>query len=372
MKFKAITLAFLAAATPAAIPAAAEDALLSETLEFTAEIFYLDTAVPGLIIGAVRNGETAVFGIGETRKGSGVAPDGDTAVGVGSITKSFTGLTLANLAAEGTVALTDPAAPLIDLVETLPERDGHRIRLVDLATHASGLPRELEQVPDVEKYSDASFRANLKDAGLLFAPGTGLLYSNIGFDLLAMALSGAADQPYEALLKEKVLDPIGLNATGYARPASGTVMTGYDWNGKEMDPGAPIPNRSGASQLYTTANDMLRYLEWNLDRFGSEGMEARAISHAVWAMRDGMDPVYGLDESGHMSAMGLGWVIMMPEGDRPLIIQKAGGSHGVFSYLAFAPSRGVGIFMSISQFNFSASMEMANVVNDLIAVLAPR
>ncbi|POF30485.1 D-alanyl-D-alanine-carboxypeptidase/endopeptidase AmpH [Roseibium marinum] len=368
MKFKALILAFATAATPAF----AEDALLSETLEFTAEIFYLDTAVPGVVIAAVRNGETAVFGVGETSKDSGVAPDGDTAIGVGSITKSFTGLTLANLAAEGTVALTDPAGPLVDLVERLPERDGHQIRLVDLATHSSGLPRELEQVPDVEKYSDASFKANLKDGGLLFAPGTGLLYSNIGFDVLAMALSGAADKPYEALLKEKVLDPIGLTATGYAKPTSGTVLTGYDWNGNEMDPGEPIPNRSGASQLYTTANDMLRYLEWNLDRFGGEGMEARAISHAAWVMRDGMDPVYGLDESGHMNAMGLGWVIMMPEGDRPLIIQKAGGSHGVFSYLAFAPSRGVGIFMSINQFNFSASMEMANVVNDLIAVLAPR
>ncbi len=368
MKFKAITLACLAAATPAA----AQDALLDEALEFTAEIFYLDTGVPGLVIAGVRDGKTSFFGIGETSKGSGTPPDADTAIGVGSITKSFTGLTLASLAAEGTVALTDPAGPLVDLGVPLPERDGHEIRLVDLATHSGGFRRELEQVPDVEKYSDASFEANLKDAGLLFTPGTGMLYSNVGFDLLAMALSGAAGKPYDALLKEKVLDPIGLTATGYARPASGTAMIGHDWNGNEIDPGAPIPNRSGASQLYTTANDMLRYLQWNLDRFGSEGMETRAISHAPWVMRDGMDPVYGLDESGHMDAMGLGWVVMMPEGDRPLILQKAGGSNGVLSYLAFAPNRGVGVFMSISQFNFSAGMEMANVVNDLIATLAPR
>ncbi|MEO9528241.1 D-alanyl-D-alanine-carboxypeptidase/endopeptidase AmpH [Roseibium sp.] len=368
MKFKAITLAFLVAAAPAA----AEDALLQEAIEFTGQIFYLDTGVPGLVIAAVRDGETAFYGLGETKKGNGKTPDADTAINVGSITKSFTGLTLATLAAEGTVALTDPAGPLIDLVDTLPERDGHKIRLVDLATHAGGLKRELQEFPDVERYSDASFQANLKDAGLLFTPGTGMLYSNVGFDLLAMALSGAADKPYDALLKEKVLDPIGLTATGYERPTGDTVMTGYDWEGNEMVPGAQFANRSGASQLYTTANDMLRYLEWNLDRFGSEGAEARGISHAAWAMRDGMNPVYGLDESGHMNAMGLGWVIMMPEGDRPLIIQKAGGSEGLLSYLAFAPSRGVGVFISISQFNFSAGMEMANVANELIAILAPR
>ncbi|MEP3049224.1 MAG: D-alanyl-D-alanine-carboxypeptidase/endopeptidase AmpH [Roseibium sp.] len=356
----------------ATAPAIAEDKLLSETLEFTAEIFHLDTGVPGLVIGAVRYGETAVFGVGEVKKGANKAPNGDTAFGVGSITKSFTGLSLAHLASAGTVALTDPVGPLIDLVETFPERDGHPIRLIELATHASGLPRELFPVDGVERYSDGSFAANLTDDALLFTPGTGLLYSNVGFDVLGLALGKASGKPYAEVLQELVLDPLGMSATGYARPAGDNVAVGYDWNGNEMDPGEPISNRSGASGLYTTANDMLRYLEWHLDRFGSEGMEARKISQAAWAMRDGQNPVYGLDESGHMDAMGLGWVIMMPDGDRPLILQKAGGTNGVFSYLALAPHRGVGVFMSINQFNFSAGIEMAHVVNDLIAVLAPR
>ncbi|PVB61507.1 D-alanyl-D-alanine-carboxypeptidase/endopeptidase AmpH [Labrenzia sp. 011] len=368
MKITVMTLALLTAATPVV----AEDALLTETLDFTSGIFQLQTGVPGMIAAVVRDGETAVVGVGELKKGSGIAPNGDTTLNIGSITKSFTGLTLATLAAEGTVALTDPAGPLVDSIGKLPERDGHEIRLIDLATQASGLPRELTPVDNVEKYSDASFAANFKDADLLFTPGTGLLYSNVGFDVLAMALSGAAGKPYDDLLKEKVLDPLGLTATSYSLPTGDNVMTGYDWNGNEIDGGGEIPNRYGASQIFTTANDMLRYLEWNLDRFGSEGMEVRAISHAAWVIRDGLDPVYGLDESGHMDAMGLGWVIMMPEGDRPLIIQKAGGSDGVFSYLAFAPNRGVGVFMAINQFNFAAGLDMAQVANDLITNLAPR
>ena len=187
-----------------------------------------------------------------------------------------------------------------------------------------------------------------------------------------MALSERLDMPYADLLQQTVLDPLELSATGYARPAGENVMTGYDWNGQEMDPGDPISNRFGASQLYTTANDMVNYLSWNLNRFGGEGMEARSISHAGWVMRDGLDPVLGMDESGHMNAMGLGWVIMMPEGDRPLILQKAGGTNGVFSYIAFAPSRGVGVFMAINKFDFAASMAMAEVANDLITTLAPR
>ncbi|MBB4121705.1 D-alanyl-D-alanine-carboxypeptidase/endopeptidase AmpH [Martelella radicis] len=355
-----------------ATSASANDPLLDDAVEFTGQIFHLDTGVPGLVIAAVRGDESAVFGFGEVAKGSGREPDADTVIGVGSVTKTFTGLSLASLAANGTVSLTDSAGPHAGVVDALPEKDGRAIRLIDLATHSSGLPRELAPVDGAEKYSDASFAANLSDDPLLFAPGTGILYSNVGFDVLAMSLSDMAGAPYADLLKSEVLDPIGLTSTGYARPQGENAMVGYDWNGNEMDPGDPIANRQGASGLYTTANDMLQYLRWNLDRFGENDAEARALSHAAWLIRDGLDPVYGMDESGHMNAMGLGWVIMMPENDRPLIIQKAGGTNGVFSYLAFAPTRGVGVFISINQFNFSASMEMAQVVNELIATLAPR
>ena len=364
--------AFAAIALLAATPAAASDPVLDEAVEFTAQIFQIDTGVPGLVIAAVRNGESAVFGFGEVAKGSGEEPDGDTVIGVGSLTKSFTGLALAALAEEGTVSLTDPVGPHAGVVPALPEKDGQQIRLIDLATQASGLPRELVDVEGVEKYSDQSFAANLSENSLLFAPGSGIAYSNVGFDVLAMALSNIAGEAYPDLLKAKVLDRIGLTATSYDRPAGENVMVGYDWDGNEMDPGEPIANRSGASGLYTTANDMVRYLQWNLDRFSTDDAELRAISHAAWLMRDGLQPVLGMDESGHMDAMGLGWVIMMPEGDRPLIIQKAGGTDGVFSYTAFAPSRGVGIFIAINQFNFAAGAEMAQVVNKLIGTLAPR
>ena len=73
-----------------------------------------------------------------------------------------------------------------------------------------------------------------------------------------------------------------------------------------------------------------------------------------------------------MDAMGLGWIIMRPEGDRPLILQKAGGLQGVFTYAAFAPARGVGAFIAINQFDFYAAEAMAKAVNDLISALAPR
>ena len=79
-----------------------------------------------------------------------------------------------------------------------------------------------------------------------------------------------------------------------------------------------------------------------------------------------------MDESGHMDAMGLAWVIMAPERDRPLILQKAGGLQGVFSYVAFAPARGIGVCAAINAFDPAAALAMNKTANDLIAELAPR
>jgi len=64
--------------------------------------------------------------------------------------------------------------------------------------------------------------------------------------------------------------------------------------------------------------------------------------------------------------------VMAPDGDRPLILQKAGGLQGMFVYCAFTPARGVGAFVAINESNFGAAMGMATVVNALIASLAPR
>lgn len=376
--FSPLRAAVIAATTLVALPASADDKLLNEAVAFTGQIFFLQSGVPGLVIAAVRDGERVVHGFGEVKKDTGKAPDGDTRIGVGSITKTFTGLSLATVVTDAKTAnhlkLTDPAGPWLDpKYGKLPERDGQPIRFVDLATHSSGLPRELEEFPDVEKYSDESFKKTLASDPLLFNAGEGILYSNVGFDILAMTLAKANSISYYQL-SANIRDNLGLKDTTYERPdpSNANVFQGYDWNGNPMDAGPAIPNRAGASGLTTTPNDMIRYLEWNLDRFGTTMPEERHLAHAAHLMRDGLDPVYGMDESGHMNAMALGWVIMMPQGDRPLIIQKAGGSNGIFSYIAFAPTRGVGVFISINEFDFAAGMEIATIANDLIATLAPR
>ena len=359
--------------------ARAQDKLLEETVEFTGTVLFLQSRVPALVLGVVRDGKTAVFGFGETSDGSGKAPDRHTMLRVGSLTKAFTGQVLANLVADGTVKFTDRLQDRIGWNVTIPSRGAHQIRLIDLVTHSSGLPREVEREPGppddpFSTLTPEAYRQALASDPLVFSPGTGVLYSNFAFDVLSAALSHAAGKPYDALLKERVLDPVGLKDTVLSlRPDDrARLLQGHNFDGKPLPDVATPLIAGGASGIYSTPDDILRWLSWHLDRFSPKDTEVRLLDHAAYLQRDGLNPVSGMDESGHMDAVGLGWIVMAPRGDRPLILQKAGGLQGIFTYTAFAPTRGVGAFVAINKFDFGAAMAMAGVVNHLIAELAPR
>ena len=374
----ALCLAAFVAVVALPLAVQAKDKLLDETLELSGTILFVETKVPALVIGAVRNGETSVFGFGKVGPADDRAPDGSTLMRIGSITKAFTGAVLASLVSDGTVKFTDPLQARLGWNVQIPAKDGKIIRLIDLVTHTSGLPREAEHSPapaddPFRTITKEAFVQNLQGAPLLFAPGTGALYSNFGFDLLAQALAGAAGKPYQELLRERVLKPAGLESTVFAPDAEQRqrVMRGHDFNGALMPDVPTAPMIVGSGGLYSTADDILRWISWHLDRFSPAGAEMRLIDHAAYVQRDGLNPVFGLDESGRMDAMGLGWVIMMPTPTHPLILQKAGGLQGTFSYMAFAPTRRVGAFVAINSFDFGAAQKMAQVVNDLIAALAP-
>jgi D-alanyl-D-alanine-carboxypeptidase/D-alanyl-D-alanine-endopeptidase len=359
-------------------PAYAADKLLEEAVDFTGTFIFLGAKTPGVVIGAILNGETVVRGYGEIADGSGKAPDGDTRMRIGSITKVFAGAALASMVANGKIGFTDRLQDRLGWDAKIPERDGKAIRLIDLATHASGLPREADVAPgEKEPTADRTkqdYVTSLTPDALLFAPGTGVLYSNFGFDLLAQALSHVEGEPYPSLLKKRVLDPAGLKDTGFdlAEADRSRAMQGHNFDGSPMPFVATSPMIVGAGGLYSTANDMLHWLGWHLDSFGTANAEMRLLDHASYLSRDGLSPVFGMDEGGEMDAMGLGWVVMRPEGNRPLILHKSGGLQGEFSFVAFAPARGVGVFVSINQFNVAGFDAMAKAAVELITELAPR
>jgi serine-type D-Ala-D-Ala carboxypeptidase/endopeptidase len=147
MSGKRIGLACIAAiaATHIALagPARAEDRLLTEAVNFTGTLTFLNTKVPGLILVAMRNGEMAFAGFGDIADKANKTPDADTMFRIGSISKVFCGEVLASMVLEGKMHFADRLQDRLGYDVKLPDRDGHPIRLIDLVTQSSGLPREV-------------------------------------------------------------------------------------------------------------------------------------------------------------------------------------------------------------------------------------
>ena len=125
---------------------------------------------------------------------------------------------------------------------------------------------------------------------------------------------------------------------------------------------------NGSGGLYSTGNDMALWLRHNLD----DANETLALSHAMYRPRRALPAAIGFDEGAPMAGLGLGWVIVNAEGVRPTILTKSGGGVGFMSYIAFAPGRGVGVFVAINRTDFGIFAALVGAANGLIATLVTR
>ena len=235
----------------------------------------------GLAVGVASGGEEAYACFGAARPG-GRPVDEDTIFEIGSITKVFTGVLLAVCARDDLVALDDR------LSAHLP---GHRARvdptLRELATHASGLPNVTRGLGWREAAFVVGLRARDPHAGVTRADfEAGLArtrtrrrrfrYSSLGVGLLGEALAAAGGRPYEELLRERVLDPLGLEDTDVEPTSLVRLAVGTSGRGKARPP-LEDPALVPAGGLRSTARDMLRFLRANLEE-DAELAEALALA----------------------------------------------------------------------------------------------
>jgi serine-type D-Ala-D-Ala carboxypeptidase/endopeptidase len=224
---------------------------------------------------------------GRERLGSDRQVSGETLFEIGSITKIFTALLLADLARAGVLAIDDPVSKHLPADFRVPERDGRPITLADLATHTSGLPtfppvtRPFEEYRSPTEFFDALFGAIklysvadlkgwLRDFKLPRAPGSGWEYSNMGYAVLGLALSHRTDLSYEELLRRKVFNPLGLTSTFLTPPArvATRVAEGHD---PKLNPVPPIDLGifAPAGSLRSTAENLASFLRAVMPGSGS-------------------------------------------------------------------------------------------------------
>ena len=283
----------------------------------------------GLVIGVLEPGGGRIVARGPE---GGAAFDGSTLFEIGSISKVFTALILADMATKGEVSLDDPAEKFLPAGATVPERNGRKITLRDLSTHTSGLPRLPDNMPfgdpddPYADYTEALMLAFLAGYELPRDIGQKWEYSNLGVGLLGYLLGRAAGSDYETLLRERITGPLGMADTSVALTPDQQVRfaPAYD---TYMRPAKPwhLPALVGAGGIRSTTDDMLKFAGAILDPASPIG-PAMAITLGV------------REETGNERAeQALGWQVFHPEPGRE-IVMHGGGTGGFRTHLALEPS----------------------------------
>jgi len=260
----------------------------------------------------------------------------DTVFEIGSITKVFTSLLLAELVHQGALRLEDPVEKFLRCVEP-PIRNGRSIRLIDLSTHTSGLPR----IPTnyrprdlsnpyaeftLEKLREffASFSLD-RDIGVQFE------YSNLGGGLLGLALAERFNTSYDLLLKQVVLEPLGLANTGVVITSSmrDRLAPGHSRDLRQTS-AWEFGVLAGAGALHSNLNDMLQFISANL------GYSESRLHAPMSSMLSITRPT----GRGNLR-VGLGWLIGNYSGRT--VVWHNGATGGYRCFAGFARETGVGV-----------------------------
>jgi serine-type D-Ala-D-Ala carboxypeptidase/endopeptidase len=289
--------------------------------------------VAGTVAVIIDEGGTRITSYGSSGA-AGLAMDGDTVFEIMSMTKVLTSLLLADMAARGEVAFSDPVKKYLPPSLTLHEHGGP-ITLLDLATYTSGLPNMPSNLPPdwyarpnpMADYTEAKLAEFLSSYVPKYEPGTHYEYANLGFGLLGIALARRAGKSYEELLIERVCTPLGLDHT---RITLTEDMRRHLAQGHDLDLKPTHiwdwPALPGAGYARSTANDLSVFLKACL------GLVHTPLSGPLARLLEAQRPT-GLPGTN----AGMGWFITAHEDGQ--IVWKSGLSGGCNTFIGYSPQR---------------------------------
>jgi D-alanyl-D-alanine-carboxypeptidase/D-alanyl-D-alanine-endopeptidase len=324
-----------------------------------------------MVLVVVYDNQVFFRGYGETAPNSHRLPTQDSLLRLCSLTKIFTVDVLTKLAADKTVQLDDPLQRFAPPHTLVPKRS-RAVTLVDLATHTSGLPRELSNAPPgTAHFTFPDYRTRwrrLPNQRLRSTPGTAALYSNIGYDFLSDALQSAAHKQYAALLAERTLNPLHMRQTTFFPSAEqcGHLLVGAHDEG----PCTVTEATAGSSGLYSTAADMEIWLKYLLGSRSSGGGAEDPVAQAVYILPSNLISEKGLDHAGEPTGIGLGWIHILPLESPSHIIEKTGGGAGFETYIAINHARRTAIFLAATDGAIDSHLNLFNAANKLLLAAA--
>ncbi len=306
---------------------ASETSLLQQALN---KQIIEDKLANGAVVVTYENGKVTPYHTGIAQKGSDAAVDANALFEIGSITKAFTGVLLADMVTKGEVKLDDPVQKYLPKSVTMPTSDGKQITLQDLANHRSGLPRLPTNIEftDVNNpyatYTVDKMYQFLSSYKLPRAIGAEAEYSNLGTGLLGHVLGLAAGKPYAELVQQRILKPLGMTQSFIHVPKTYLRATPHGADGNPVSHW-DIPVLGSAGAINATIGDMAKFLQANLNPQGPL-KAAIELSHQV-------------TNTMGQSEIGLGWIVTKN------YIWHNGGTGGFRTFLGFDKANQKGIVL---------------------------
>jgi CubicO group peptidase (beta-lactamase class C family) len=357
--------AIFSAATLAQAPASSGVASNADIQKIIAERVDTYRQSVGIVVGVIEPSGRRIVTYGRASSNASRPLDGDTLFEIGSMTKVFTSLLLAEAVQRGEVALTDPISKYLPANVKVPER-GRAITLQDLSMHVSGLPRMPGNMKpeDAENpfadYSVDQLYQFLSTYQLTRDVGAQYEYSNLGAGLLGHILVLRAGMDFESLVKSRITGPLGMTSTTItlSAPLQARLAPGHD---RMLQPTKnwDIPSLAGAGALRSSATDMLAFLAAEMDYTPS------TLAPAMKAMLQQRRQAAGPPGT----EVALAWHVFTANGRT--IASHNGGTGGYRTYMGFDPDARTGVVVLMNAASLAGGDDIGRHLLDPKATLLP-
>lgn len=329
------------------------------------EKFIKNKQAVGLSIGIYNNGRNYFYDYGTTEKGQIKLPTQNTVYEIGSITKAFVSLILANAVIEKKVKFDADIRKYLDGTYPNLEYNEKPITLLALSNTTSRIPNWLPEFarqitdasPDsnayfIEKvygsYSQNDFFKALHKVVLDTVPGTKSEHSNGAALLLTYILEKVYNTSIENLVSRYILNPVKMNNTSFLASKSNSKLLakGYNNAGMQM-PYFATTFLKGVGGLNSTTSDLLKFIRFELDTT----QKAIKLSH------------HETFNTGWCN-IGLNWLIYKFDNGNHQIWAD-GGTYGFASYVIIYPEINSGVVVLSNESDPSSSDRVSDIADGI-------
>jgi D-alanyl-D-alanine-carboxypeptidase/D-alanyl-D-alanine-endopeptidase len=289
---------------------------------------------PSYAIGIIDKDGVRYYNFG-TKALSGTSVDEHSIYEIGSISKTFTAILLAQKVLEGKMNLDDPIKKYLPADVKVPQRGSAEITLGNLSDHTSALPRmpsNFAPANPANPYADYSVKQMYEFiSGYQLARDIGAEYeySNLAQGLLGHILALQSGTTYETLMIQNIATPLAMKETKIVFDENMKKNLAMPYSSGKQVENWDLGSLAGAGAIRSSTSDMLKYLSANM------GMKKTSLKKAI-----DLTQLVRHDKANG-NRVGLGWhIVKGKEGD---VICHSGGTGGYRTFAGFVKETGIGV-----------------------------